>query len=686
MSSGATQPTSSPVSIRIAANFTIEPIEEFLAGWMSTLGIPAEIRIAPYNQVFQQLLEGGLLRTNQGGINLIALDLDAWLPAEALAEAQIKLERAVEDFVSVLRTSSSNGASGAVLVFPAAGEPIRPADYAAAVGRAKAEILKQCPTISGWNAIDLTEAVNLYSVSETRDPFTDELGNIPFTEEMYAVAATAAARWIRATCSKPRKVIVLDADNTLWQGVYGEGTMAVTPAYRRLQEFMLRQRENGMLLALVSKNNEADVIDAALASESCNLKPEHFAAWQINWQSKSENLQLLSDELGLALNTFVLVDDSAYECMEVRNRCPEVLALQLPANPEAIPAFLEHMWIFDNGSVTEEDRNRAVMYQAERQRSELGKRALTTEEFLASLQIEIKFARCSEADLPRVAQLTQRTTQFNLTGTLHSEQSLSSLLAQPKYECWTIRVRDIFGDYGLVGAVVFKVADSSLRTELFLLSCRALGRRVEDRIIEELKQLAKERQAERIVMLVVPTKRNLPAREFLARLCNVSADSQQPFECVLSVHDSASVWRPADSVSQSQSPAPAKLPVLSDEEDKLVRIANELQTAAAIIGSLRMKKKPRPLTAGLLTPARNPMEESLVRIWSDCLEVEPIGIRDNFFDFGGHSLRATRVLTRVRSEFGVELSLTALFKTPTIEAMAASIAEMQSAKSSATAR
>jgi acyl carrier protein len=324
------------------------------------------------------------------------------------------------------------------------------------------------------------------------------------------------------------------------------------------------------------------------------------------------------------------------------------------------------------------------MYAAERQRNELSKKALTTEEFLASLQIEIQFTRCIESDLSRVAQLTHRTTQFNMTGALHTEQSLSSLLADRRHECWTVRVKDVFGDYGLVGVTLFEVKGSSLRMEIFLMSCRALGRRVEHYVIEQIRRLAVERGAERIVIPVVPTARNRPAREFLSGLCGVSADAQEPFECVLSATGDASEWRPA-AVSMPQASAKqvssAKLPVLTDEEGTLAQIANEMQSVESIIAAIRERKKARPLTAGPVVPPRNQTEEALVNIWSDVLGVEPIGIRDNFFDFGGQSLRATRVLTRVRAELGVELNLTALFKTPTIEAMAAEIAEMQPVRS-----
>src|SRR5271169_1792959 len=663
------------VNLRIAANFTVEPIEESLAYWLSELQIPAEIRFAPYNQVFQQLLEGGLLRSNRDGVNLVALDLDAWLVAGSFEEARVQLDRTVSDFLGVLRSAAGQGAGGAVLLFPPCSHPEPPKERAAAIAAAKASILAGCATSPGWNALDLAAAVKLYSVSETRDPFTDELGNIPFTEEMYATAATAAARWIRSTRRKPKKVIVLDCDNTLWQGICGECAVQFTPPYRRLHEFILRQRDEGVLLALASKNNEADVI-AVLDSDDCMLKPEHFTAWQINWQSKSENLQAMSEELGLALDSFVFLDDSPYECMEVRNTCPEVLAIPLPSDPEAIPAFLEHLWVFDRPPATEEDRNRANMYQAERQRADLGRRALTREEFLASLHIEIEIAAVTEADLSRVAQLTHRTTQFNMSGVLHTVQSLQSKLAQSGNECKTVRVRDVFGDYGLVGAMVFDQSGDSLRVDTLLLSCRVLGRGVEDRMIEELQRWAKERGAGRVIVPVVPTARNRPAREFLSRLCEIPLDANDPFECVLSVSGSPSEWRPAVLEEYAPSPLPgasSRAGRRAEEGEVLTRIASQMQGAASILAAVRNQVRRRPTDAGLFVAPHGAVEEALSRIWSECLSIEPIGAKDNFFDFGGHSLIATRILTRVRSEFGVEMSLTNLFEKPTVSEMAAHI-------------
>ena len=663
------------VSVCIAANFTIEPIEEFLAYWFGQMGTSAKIRFASYNQVFQQLLEGGLLRSNRGGINLVALDLDAWLVNGPFEQARTQLIKTVNEFLAVLRNSSAQGAGGAVLLFPACATPEPSMERADALAAGRREIFSSCSSMRGWSALDLYRAVNQYSVRQTRDPFTDELGNIPFTEEMYVAAATATARWIRCVRTKARKVIVLDCDNTLWNGVCGEGSAEFTPPYRLLHEFMLRQREEGVLLAIASKNNEADVM-AVLDSEESILKGEHFTAWQINWQPKSENLKALSEELGLALSSFLFLDDSPLECEEVRNSCPEVMAIALPQDENAIPGFLEHMWAFDRPAATEEDRNRASMYEAEKQRADLSRRALSRDEFLASLKIEIDVSLATEPDLARVVQLTQRTTQFNMTGKLYDIQNLAAKLAEPGWECWTVRVRDIFGDYGLVGAMVFVRTDDSLRIDTFLLSCRALGRGVEDRMVEDLKRRAVERGVEGVVIPFIPTARNRPALEFLSRFCESPSDASQPFECVLSAFGESTAWRhvetptiPAEGVV---GPAIIAAPA-SNEAGVLEKIASQLQTAEAIVQAVRSNKRRRPSDAGVFVAPQLGVEEALALIWSECLAVEPIGAKDNFFDFGGQSLIATRILARIRSEFGVEMGLTNLFERPTVQELASFI-------------
>ena len=272
-----------------------------------------------------------------------------------------------------------------------------------------------------------------------------------------------------------------------------------------------------------------------------------------------------------------------------------------------------------------------------------------------------------------------------MTGILHTAQSLTAKLAEAGNECWTVRVRDVFGDYGLVGAIVFKQEDDSLRVDTFLLSCRALGRGVEERMVDDLKRWALERGAERVVIPVVPTARNHPAREFLGRFCELPIDMLDPFECVLSASSSSTELRPVASNSKELQPEAGRttLSALSNDDELLIRIASELQTASAVVAAVRNQMKRRPADAGPYVAPVGSIEEALARIWSECLSIEPIGAHDNFFDFGGQSLIATRVLTRVRSDFGVEMSLTNFFEKPTLGEMAAHISGAASAGSTA---
>src|ERR1700733_2501251 len=155
------------VHVCIAANFTIEPIDEYLKYWITELAIGADTRFAPYNQVFQQLFEGGILRSNRGGINLIGLDLDTWLAVGPIAEARAQLTHTIADLIAALRGASAHGAGGAVLLFPSS--PAETGERAWALENARESILAECSFIPNWSAIDLTEAAALYSVSETRD-------------------------------------------------------------------------------------------------------------------------------------------------------------------------------------------------------------------------------------------------------------------------------------------------------------------------------------------------------------------------------------------------------------------------------------------------------------------------------------------------------------------------------------
>jgi FkbH-like protein len=277
---------------------------------------------------------------------------------------------------------------------------------------------------------------------------------------------------------------------------------------------MLAQHEAGMVLCLCSKNVEEDVAAVFEKNPGMRLRRESVIASRINWQAKSQNLRELAAELQLGLDSFIFVDDNPVECAEVEANCPEVLTLQLPEKAEEIPSFLRNVWAFDHWKITDEDRKRSAMYRENLGREQLRKNTGGLEEFLASLNLQIDIHAMQPDELARVAQLTERTNQFNCTTIRRTEGDIEKLCEDGR-ECLTVKVADRFGDYGLVGVVIFSSASDAIVVDTLLLSCRVLGRKVEHRIVARLGNIARERGLSRVDIAFVPTKKNKPALDFL---------------------------------------------------------------------------------------------------------------------------------------------------------------------------
>jgi FkbH-like protein len=233
---------------------------------------------------------------------------------------------------------------------------------------------------------------------------------------------------------------------------------------------MRSQMDAGMLLAICSKNNEDDVAEVFRQNKDMPLRPEHFAAKRVNWRPKSENLKGLAKELRLGLDSFIFVDDNPMECAEVEASCSGVLAVQLPEQTDQIPGFLKHLWAFDHLKLTSEDKQRTLLYQQNREREQFQAQALSFSDFLAGLNLQITIESATAEQLPRVAQLTQRTNQFNFTTRRRTEAEIQLLAQDPNSKIITITVSDRFGDYGLVGVVIYSLGPQSVEVDSFLLS------------------------------------------------------------------------------------------------------------------------------------------------------------------------------------------------------------------------
>lgn len=350
----------------------------------------------------------------------------------------------------------------------------------------------------------------------------------PFASE----AAREVARRIVAVgtvLSTPRaKVLVLDADNTLWGGIVGEdgidgirlGPDYPGNLYLEFQRRLLDFQQRGLVLAMCSKNNPGDVDQVLKEHPHMLLREEHFAARRVNWTSKPENIRSLAEELNLGLDSFVFVDDSDHECAAVRMALPQVEVVQVPSRAIDVPHCLDQVARLEVLSLTREDLAKTQMYAQERQRREIlesaGSAGAAAGDYLARLAMRMSVRIDSAAQVPRLAQLTQKTNQFNLTTRRYDEQQIHAFIADERWLVADFSLADVFGDSGLVGLAMFRLLDDGVaELDTFLMSCRVIGREAEGAFLHTLLRQLAARGVNEVQAQYLPTAKNILVKDFL---------------------------------------------------------------------------------------------------------------------------------------------------------------------------
>ncbi|MBF0540392.1 MAG: HAD-IIIC family phosphatase [Nitrospirae bacterium] len=324
----------------------------------------------------------------------------------------------------------------------------------------------------------------------------------------------------------PIKVIAIDLDNTLWGGVVGEDgwenlrmdVYSTGGPFIRLQAFLKNLKDNGIVLVIVSKNNNEDITEVFKKRDEMLLKIDDFTLIEANWSPKSENIMNIAKKLNINLNNFCFIDDSFFEREEVRSILPEVIVPEMPQLPEDYVSFLVNTGLFYTPIQTEEDRNRSILYKTELNRKDAMQKSKEINSFLEELDIKLHAQRINDQNINRVVQLINKTNQFNLTTRRYSYEQVVRFAKDEEIFSYCYKAEDKFGDIGIVGVLLAKSAESQdcYIIDTWLLSCRAMGRTIEYGMFDHLLKWLNKKGINRLIGEIIPTKKNIPIRHLLS--------------------------------------------------------------------------------------------------------------------------------------------------------------------------
>ncbi len=523
------------LKVAVLSTFTVNSVAPYLGTALEDAGLPADVFLGPYNQVVQECLSDESETARYAPDVLVVLPRleDVWVrrPLPLVDDPKTYGGELIE---MAEACAAAAARWGAILVFAlppvpesvplGVGDASNPSGVHATAATVREEVRQRIAGRTGVLVADIEDAVRYVGGARAYNPPMLTVARIPFAEETFATLGQRLARLITLNQRAARKAVLVDADNTLWGGVVGEeGPAGIDlsdsgpgEAHRSFQSYLLELRRAGVLLAITSKNNEADVWEAFERREMV-LKKEHFSAWKINWKPKSENIRELAGELGLAPDSFVLIDDSPVELAEVQAALPAVGLILFPSDPAGWLAAVQGSGLLDRLPPTAEDLRRAESYGQERARQEVARRASSPEEFLASLGVKVRIFAPGPSDLPRLAQMVAKTNQFNLNCRRRDAAELAALLANPGYCVRVVQAEDRFGEYGVVGAYIVEICSDHAVLDTFLLSCRAMGRGIEEAMLADAIASLPSHCNSQLFATVEEQPRNQPARDFFRK-------------------------------------------------------------------------------------------------------------------------------------------------------------------------
>jgi len=526
-----------PFTLGLISNATTDFLVPVLKGTGLRHGVALQVAAAPFGITLQAALsaECGVLSANPDAI-LLALDFRAYFADHTLHD--VDPDSAVNDAIATLRNlvREFQAASGTMLLVQ---------NIVAPPERLFGSLDRSQPGTAAWLAarfnnqllegvlgpgvclVDIEALSTQIGVANWYDRSQYMTARLPFAAGCMPLYAEHVLRVVSAIRGQSRKVLVLDLDNTLWGGVIGDDGIdgirlgqgdPVGEAFGDVQRAALALKRRGVLLAVCSKNDEAIALKAIREHPDMILREADFSAFQINWADKVTNLEVLAKRLSLGLDSFVFFDDNAFEREHVRKSAPEVAVPELPSDPAAYVRVLMTGGFFEAVIFSAEDRMRSAQYAANGRRETLAAQSRDLNEFLRSLNMQASFTIHGKLGWSRFAQLINKSNQFNLTTHRYTEAEIMAMVADPKTLTMQVRLVDQFGDNGMISALICKRQDDDWIIDTWVMSCRVLGRAVEEAVLNRLAEEARAVGVERLVGIYLPTERNGLVAEHYSKL------------------------------------------------------------------------------------------------------------------------------------------------------------------------
>ncbi|MCP6761073.1 MAG: HAD-IIIC family phosphatase [Fischerella sp. CENA71] len=505
--------------IVIAASFTAQPLGSTLDLWCRAFGIPFSVEFGEFNQLEQTLLSpDSVFMNNPNGLNIVLTR-----PEDLISDGDQDGMIRASQLLDAISSYTANKKGLIVSNLPPAVSPFFHGKHQQ-VEKLRLWWQDQLEKVEGIYVLDFARVVEEVGRQNAQDASFEAIARAPYSQIVYQGLGIAMTRLVRRIFLPAKKVLALDCDGILWGGVVGEdGIDGIAlsndhpgRSFRLFQEMLLELKGHGILLVIASKNEEADVWNVFESHPEMVLRRSDIAAYRINWKEKSTNLRELAEELNLGLDSFVFIDDSPVECLEVQTHSPEVTVVAMPKEPAHYVETLSKLWCFDSFTITTEDKIRTEFMAQEQQRHQLQQSITSLENYLESLQLVVEIRSAEERDLPRVAQLTQKTNQFNLSLIRRSLSEIQDI--QKSCSILVLNLKDRFGDYGLVGVAILKQENESLFIDTLLISCRALGRKVEQCFLCSFFDFAKQKNLKTIIAPYCSGPRNEQVKTFLVKM------------------------------------------------------------------------------------------------------------------------------------------------------------------------